>query len=61
MSNRISDENVNKLLEAHSKMIYNKFKEVQISMLGTIDKVNCVILHQKLCKLMPQYKCIDGN
>ena len=48
MSVKISEESTFKLLDAHQKMINNKFKEVQINRLSHMDKVNCVILHQKL-------------
>lgn len=48
MSVKLSEDSVNKLLEAHQKMINNKFKDVQISRLSHLDKVNCVLLHYKL-------------
>jgi hypothetical protein len=60
MSIKISEESSAKLLEAHQKMINNKFKDVKINSLSYLDKVNCVILHQKLQNYLPQYKSIDG-
>ena len=60
MSVKISEESSAKLLEAHQKMINNKFKDVKINSLSYLDKVNCVILHQKLQNYLPQYKSIDG-
>jgi len=57
----MSEESIFKLLEAHEKMINNKFKDVKIGSLSNLDKVNCVNLHHKIQKHLPQYKSIDGN
>ena len=45
MSIKLSEDSVNKLLEAHQRMIATKFKDISIVKLSYLDKVNCIILH----------------